>query len=60
MIVFTIITVLAHREKLHKKRNRELKPASVLLDVSANGTGGADEKNLPLGDEEDATSVLKR
>ena len=58
MIVFTIITLLAHREKIQKKRNGELKPASASLD-SATGIidDGNEKKRSPLVDEEDITPV---
>lgn len=60
VIVFTVITLLAHREKIQKKRNGELRPASITSNSSTPGVGGADEKKLPLGDEEDITSAHAR
>lgn len=55
MIVFTIITVLAHREKLQKKRNGELKHASASLDSAIGVIDDGNEKRSPLVDEEDVT-----
>ncbi|KAF8867029.1 putative pantothenate transporter liz1 [Acephala macrosclerotiorum] len=54
VIVFTIITVLAHREKL-QKRNGELKPATASLDSSTGVIDDGIEKKVPLVDEEDIT-----
>jgi hypothetical protein len=51
VIVFIIIAVLDHREKLQKKRLRHIEPASA----SSNGSIGEIEKKGPLVDEEDVT-----
>jgi len=58
VIVFTIITLLAHREKLQKKRDGQLKPASASLDSNTPSIDG-NEKKLSLGDEEDIAPVRK-
>jgi len=58
VIVFTIITVLAHREKKQKKRNGQLKHASASSDSSSPVIDDGIEKKLPLVDEEDVTPVL--
>lgn len=55
VIVFTLITVLAHREKLKKKRDGELKPGSDSLGSVEVGN----EKKFALVDEEDVTGVVK-
>jgi ACS family pantothenate transporter-like MFS transporter len=55
VIVFMAITALAHREKLQKKRNGGLAPASVTSEPTT-PVNENDEKKLPLGDEEDITS----
>ncbi|KAG0652965.1 Pantothenate transporter liz1 [Hyphodiscus hymeniophilus] len=52
VIVFIIITVLAHREKLQKKRNHGLDPAPVSLHSSTPSIDDGTEKKLPLKDEE--------
>lgn len=48
VIVFTIITILAHREKIQKRRNGQLEPASASLDSSAPSIGD-EEKKVSLG-----------
>jgi ACS family pantothenate transporter-like MFS transporter len=58
VIVFTIITVLAHREKIQKKRAGELNPALNSSEPSSQIDDGS-EKKVPLVDEEDVTPVVK-
>ncbi len=59
VIVFTIIAVLAHREKIQRKRAGELKPASASLDSSTPNSDDGNEKKVSLVDEEDITHVHK-
>jgi MFS transporter, ACS family, pantothenate transporter len=56
VIVFTVIAVLAHREKKQKKRNGEHNIASV-ADSATSSIGGGHEKKVPLVDEEEVTHV---
>ena len=49
VIVFIIIAVLDHREKIQKKRNGELNTASALSESSAPSIGDGNEKKVPLG-----------
>lgn len=58
VIVFTIITLLAHREKVQKKRSGELKHASASLDSATGVINDGSEKKSPLVDEEDVTPKL--
>ncbi|KAN0104087.1 putative pantothenate transporter liz1 [Hyaloscypha variabilis] len=58
VLIFTLITYLAHREKLQKKRNGGLAPASVSSDVIP-GVEDTNEKRVTLGDEEDVTFARK-
>jgi len=58
VIVFTIITVLAHREKIKKKRDGQLSPASS-SNFSTPIIDDGIEKKSPLVDEEHITSGLK-
>jgi hypothetical protein len=59
VVVFTIIAILAHREKKQKKKNGEPTRASVLADSPTSGSVDGSEKRLPLGDEEDISHVRK-
>lgn len=59
VIVFTIIAVLANKEKKQKKRNGELKSLSNASDSPTPTISHADEKRLPLTDEEDVTPAPK-
>lgn len=56
MIVFTIIAVLAHREKIQKKRDGQLNPASASSDFFTSRVGDGDEK-VAIVDEEDVIPV---
>jgi len=58
VIVFTAIAILAHREKLQKKRNGELKAAAP-SDSSTASIEVSDEKRVSLRDEEDIVPVPK-
>jgi ACS family pantothenate transporter-like MFS transporter len=49
VIVFIIIAVLAHREKIQKKRNGELNAASVSLDSPSPSIDDGSEKKLSSG-----------
>ncbi|KAF2674098.1 putative pantothenate transporter liz1 [Microthyrium microscopicum] len=60
VIVFTIITVLAHREKLQKKRNGELPAASTSSNSSTPSIDDGNEKNISSVVVEDVAPVLKR
>lgn len=51
VIVFTIITVLAHREKIQKKRDNLLNQASAASDSDLTDTSHGNEKKTPLVDE---------
>jgi ACS family pantothenate transporter-like MFS transporter len=55
VIVFTIIGMLAHREKMKKKRDGQLNPASGSSDLESPSIGEGNEKKGPLVDEEDVT-----
>jgi MFS transporter, ACS family, pantothenate transporter len=55
VIVFTIIRVLAHREKIQKKGDGQLNPASGSSDLESPSIGKGNEKKGPLVDEEDVT-----
>jgi len=57
VLVFILITYLAHKEKLQKKRNGGLAPASIGSDSPP--PVEVDEKRLPVGDEEDVTFARK-
>ena len=57
VIVFTVITVLAHREKLQKKRNHELNPTARLTESSSPSVNGENEKRVSLADEESIAPV---
>ncbi|KAK0109452.1 hypothetical protein ONS95_002145 [Cadophora gregata] len=59
IIVYTIIAVLAHREKLQKKRNGELQSASQNSDPESSSVGEISEKRGPLVDSQDVTPVIK-
>ncbi len=59
VIIFTVITLLAHREKIQKKRDGQLKPSSTLSDPPSPGISDGNEKKLSLVDEEDVTPVIK-
>lgn len=58
VIVFILITVLAHREKIQKKRDGQLEPAFVTSDLSTPSISDGIEKKLPLVDEEKITPIL--
>jgi ACS family pantothenate transporter-like MFS transporter len=60
VIVFTIITVLAHREKIQKKRHGQLEPVSVSSDSPAASIGDGNEKKVALRVEEDVVPVIVR
>jgi len=64
VIVFTIITVLAHRERKQKKREGQLRAAVASSPISDPDTPtiGEDgiEKKFPLVDEEDVTPAFKQ
>jgi ACS family pantothenate transporter-like MFS transporter len=49
VIVFIVIAVLAHREKLQKKRNGELNVESVSSDSPAPSIDVGNEKKLSSG-----------
>ena len=51
VLIFTLITWLAHKEKLQKKRNGGLAPASIASDSSP-ATEEGNEKRLQIRDEE--------
>ncbi|KAE8449068.1 hypothetical protein EG329_008656 [Mollisiaceae sp. DMI_Dod_QoI] len=57
VIVFTIIAVLAHREKLQKKRNSELHFAGNSSDASTPRISDGNEKKLEVRDVEGITPV---
>jgi len=57
VIVFVLITYLAHREKLQKKRNGELHPDSVTSESPEPVLIDGSEKRSPLVDEEDVSPV---
>jgi ACS family pantothenate transporter-like MFS transporter len=59
VIVFTLITILAHQEKLEKKRDGQLNPRFSSSDSSTPSIGDGNEKKIPLVDEEDVTLELK-
>lgn len=52
MIVFIVITILAHREKLQKKRSGELRVTADTSDSSVASISREDEKKLTLKDED--------
>ena len=58
VIVFILITVLDHREKIQKKRAGELNPAFASSETSAIVDDGS-KKKVPLVDEEDVTPAVK-
>ena len=57
VIIFTVIAVLAHREKKQKKRQGQLTPTSDLSDSEARAVD-VDEK-LGVNVEENSAPVLK-
>lgn len=59
VIVFTIIAVLAHREKKQKKGEVQFEPATGLSDSSKLNIGDSNEKKLSLMSE-DVAPVLSR
>ena len=59
MIVFTIMAVLAHREKIQKKRNGELRAPADPSDSSVASINYDGEKKVSLKDEEDVIPVRK-
>jgi len=58
VLIFMLITYLAHKEKVQKKRNGGLAPASIASDSSPPAEE-VNEKRLPVGDEEDVTFARK-
>jgi len=52
VIVFIVITILAHREKLQKKRSGELRVTADTSDSSVASISREDEKKLTLKDED--------
>jgi len=58
VIVFTIIGVLAHREKIQKKRDGQLNPASATSDLESRSINKGDEKKVPLVDEKDISPEI--
>jgi ACS family pantothenate transporter-like MFS transporter len=58
VIVFTIIGVLAHREKIQKKRDGQLNPAPGALDLESPSIDGGNEKKGPLVDEKDISPEI--
>jgi ACS family pantothenate transporter-like MFS transporter len=58
VIVFTIIGVLAHREKIQKKRDGQLVPAPGSSDLESPSIGEGNEKKGPLVDEKDITPEI--
>jgi hypothetical protein len=58
VIVFTVIAVLAHREKVQKKRASQLQSSSFSLNSTAS-VNNENEKKPAMADEEAVTSVVK-
>ncbi|EHK97819.1 putative Pantothenate transporter liz1 [Glarea lozoyensis 74030] len=52
VLVFSLITYLAHREKLQKKRNGQLAPTNGVLDSETQSTDGDEKKAVVVGDKE--------
>jgi ACS family pantothenate transporter-like MFS transporter len=52
VLVFSLITYLAHREKLQKKRNGQLAPANGVLDSETQSTDGDEKKAVVVADKE--------
>ncbi|KAG4436104.1 hypothetical protein IFR05_008424 [Cadophora sp. M221] len=61
ILVYILIAVLAHKEKLHKKRAGGLPPASPIDDPESSsiGEGSGSEKKVPLVDERDINPGIK-
>lgn len=51
--------MLAHREKLQKKRAGVLSPASPIDDPESSSIGEGSEKKVSLVQEQDVTPVIK-
>jgi ACS family pantothenate transporter-like MFS transporter len=60
VIVFTVITILAHREKSQKKRDGQLRAAPASLNSSTPDIEDGNEKKLTLVGEEDITPAVIR
>lgn len=59
VIVFTIIALLAHREKIQKKRNNQFTSDSPVLEHSEASLSDAHEKGSPVINEKDVTPTIK-